>query len=165
MSDLISLDELYAFIKRAGQATYAGKGHPVPEPERPGFVEYVFEDGDLSYRDSYTGYLRSRGMEVVRLKEKPLWANLYGGGMEAGHEEMARETFDFLRKALSAEENGFKSFRGPRVMKLGHWEYRYEQEGDVEEFNGIERISFQKVLRFSHRTMGGLIKSKIKSYL
>ena len=54
------LIEVNDFFGRATAATYAGSG-PRVASERSGFQELVFEDGDWSYRDSYTGDIRSRG--------------------------------------------------------------------------------------------------------
>lgn len=97
------MEELFAFIDEAGKATYAGGGAYV-EPERQGFRELVYARGDFSYRDSYAGFYRSRGTEVVRWKEKPIWSSFYGGGMVAGQEDMASQTFDFLKIAFRHEE-------------------------------------------------------------
>jgi hypothetical protein len=151
-----SHDRLFAFIKEAGAKTYAGMGKREENPERPGFIELVYAQGDWFYRDSYTGFLRSRGMEVVRFQDKPVWSSQYGGGMVEDDRSLARSTFDFLKKVLSAEP-GFRSFRGPEVMKLGEWEYRYSQEGSVEEFKGYEEISYQNKKLFYHHIMGGII--------
>lgn len=153
-------ERLYDFINKAGEATYAGGGVLVESPERPDFKELIYEEGELSYRDSYTGHSRSRGMEVVRENGVPIWASMYGGGMVEGKEEMASETFGFLKKALSATENGFQSFRGPHELEDGDWKYTYTQEGDIEEFNGFEKIHFKGELVFYHRIVGGNIKHK-----
>lgn len=148
--------ELFEFIDRAGKSTYAGGGKEV-KPERKDFHELEFEDGDFYYRDSYAGHYRSRGMEVVRYKSKPIWAALYGGGMTEGSEKLANETFKFLKKAMSEDENGFQSFRGPHNLTDGDWRYSYEQNGDPFEFNGYEEIFYKNELVFFHRVIGGKI--------
>lgn len=153
------LQELYIFIDEAGKATYAGGGKYV-EPERLGFKELVYARGDFSYRDSYAGFYRSRGTEVARWKDKPIWSSLYGGGMVAGQENLAPRTFDFLKKAFRQDEAGFKSFRGPHHFAEGEWEYAYTQEGDVSEFNGYEQIRYKGMLVFTHQIIGGLIVDK-----
>ena len=155
---MYSRDELSRFIHKAAAATYAGGGQYDKQPERAGFKELVYSAGDFSYRDSYTGYTRSRGMEVVRYKNTPVWTSLYGGGMIEGKEKLADETFNFLKKCMMANKD-FESFRGPRNLKDGDWEYKYTQEGDMEEFNGYEEIHYQGELVFFHRVIGGLVNN------
>lgn len=150
-------DQIFAFINRAGKATYAGDGAEVENPERPGFKELEYEEGEWTYRDSYTGYYRSRGMEVVRFKREPVWTSLYGGGMIAGKEDLADKTFSFLKKAMSADEENFLSFRGPHELEDSEWRYNYKQNGDVFEFHGYEEIYFKGELVFFHRILGGVI--------
>ena len=156
----MDLNKLQEFIHKAGAATYAGGGKPEKAPEREGFTELVYQDGDFSYRDSYTGFTRSRGMEVVRYQGTPVWSSSYGGGMVSGQEHLAKDTFNFLKKAMVSKRPGSDSFRGPDNLKDNGWEYKYQQEGNVEEFNGYEEIYFQGNLVFFHRIIGGTIQSK-----
>lgn len=154
-----TLDELFAFIDEAGKATYAGGG-TYAESERPGFKELVFSKGNFSYRDSYAGFYRSKGTEVVRFMDKPIWASLYGGGMVAGFEQFTGDTFTFLKQVMLHDESGFDSFRGPHKYTMGEWEYIYTQEGDITEFTGYEEIRHNAEVVFTHRIMGGLIVEK-----
>ena len=156
----INTQKLREFIARAGADTYAGGGAREENPERKGFVELTYSEGNLGYRDSYTGFYRSRGMELVRQSGEPIWSSLYGGGMIEGKENLASETFTFLKKAMSTDEDGFDSFRGPHELTDGDWKYTYTQEGDVREFNGYEEIHFKGELVFFHRIIGGIIKGK-----
>lgn len=154
MKDLNLLQE---FIQRAGTATYAGGGKYEKNPERSGFSELVYTEGDWNYRDSYVGFYRSRGMEVVRYQGMPVWSTSYGGGMLKGKEGLAEVTFAFLKKAMLAKTQMFFSARGPQNLKDGDWEYKYIQEGNLEEFNGYEEIYFKNELVFFHRIIGGII--------
>lgn len=95
-------------------------------------------------------------MEVVRFKGEPIWASLYGGMIE-GKEDLADEAFGFLKKAMSADEENFLSFRGPNELEEGDWKYSYEQIGDVFEFHGYEKIHYKNELVFFHRIIGGVI--------
>lgn len=151
---------LFDFINRAGKATYVVGGKREEKPERDGFIEWVYSEGDFEYRDSFTGYYRSRGMEVVREKGVPVWSSMYGGGMIEGREDLAERTFDFLKKAMSADEEDFDSFRGPQNFIDEDWEYRYKQEGDINEFHGYEEIHHKGEMVFWHRIIGGKVKHK-----
>ena len=157
---MYDLDKLKDFIHKAAAKTYAGGGRPEKNPERKGFIELVYQDGDFSYRDSYTGFTRSRGMEVVRYKGLPIWSSSYGGGMVSGQEHFAKDTFNFLKKAMLSKEPGSDSFRGPTSLIDNDWKYEYQQEGEVEEFKGYEEIYFKGNLVFFHRIIGGEIKHR-----
>jgi len=152
------MKNLYEFIVKASAATYAGGAKPEKRPERSGFLELVFREGDFYYRDSYTGFCRSRGMEVVRFKGKPIWSSSYGGGMVKGKEKLAEKTFNFLKTAMLAKDISFQSFRGPKLLKEGDWKYQYQQSGNVEEFSGYEKIFYKNQLVFFHKIIGGEIK-------
>lgn len=153
------LIELNKFMGRASKATYASGGGKV-EPWRKGFKELEYRDGDWYYRDSYTGFLRSWGQEVIWYKDEPVWTCLYGGGMESKNMDanFANTTFDFLKKVLSAgdKENAFQP-RGPENFQDGDWEYRCVLSGDITKFKGNESISQNNQIVFTHDFVGGLV--------
>jgi len=151
---------LSAFIKKASASTYAGGGEYEKIPERQDFFELVFREGDWSYRDSYTGFYRSSGMEVVRYQNKIVWTSNYGGGMVKGQHELAGPTFEFLKKAMLAKPADWDSFRGPNSLKKELFEYKYSQTGDVSLFHGEEEISYQNKLVFFHQIIGGIVIGK-----
>jgi len=155
---MVNKEELFNFVDRAGKATYAGGGKTEENPERPGFFELVY-DQELPwiYKDSYTGHSRSGGQELVRINDKPVWWSGYGGGMVDGKETLSRETFEFLKKALSQDEEGFDSLRGPHEFLNGEWKYLYTQEGDIFDFYGYEEIYYKGEKVFWHRAIGGIL--------
>jgi hypothetical protein len=153
--------DLFEFVNRAAKATYSGGGKYEEVVERPGFFELVYrEDPSWYYRDSYTGHSRSGGQEIVRFNDKPIWWSGYGGGMMTGKEQLANETFAFLKKALTADEVGFDSLRGPHSFVHGDWRYIYTQEGEITDFYGIEEIFYKKQKIFWHRAVGGILVGK-----
>jgi hypothetical protein len=112
------LQELNRFLGRAALNTYAGGGQEV-DPEEVGFKELEFKEGNWYYKDSYAGFFQSWGREVVWYNQKPVWTQIYGGGMTAKFQndtKFAHETFDFLKKALSAGEK--KRFFNLAVQKV-----------------------------------------------
>lgn len=151
-------DQLHKFIHKASLATYVGGGSYEKVVERPGFLELIFQDGDWCYRDSYAGFYRSSGSEVVRFKNQVVWVSSYCGGMVTGFEKLADQTFDFLKQSMLAKPD--LSFRGPDDFKYGDWEYRYHQIGDVAQFTGHEEINYQGKLVFFHDIIGGKIIDK-----
>ncbi len=140
------LIEVNDFFGRATAATYAGSG-PRVASERGGFQELVFEEGDWSYRDSYTGDIRSRGQEIIRYRGDPVWAQSYGGGMEgrfARDRDLSGRNMAFLKTALSSGDKRTRfQPRGPRELVHGDWRYAAEWVGDIVEFRGAEEIHHQ----------------------
>ena len=152
--------KLFDFIQKAGRSTYATSGADSTSYEEGGFKTLRYTEGDYEYIDTYTGFFRSRGQEIVRLKGQPVWIASYGGGMVEENFDFAMETFGFLKKAFLTDEPQFQTFRGPQSLKEGDWEYKYKQDGDIQEFSGYEEIYFKGKLVFYHRMIGGIIKQK-----
>ncbi|HYD35826.1 MAG TPA: DUF5680 domain-containing protein [Vitreimonas sp.] len=149
--------QLFDFVDLAGKSTYASGKPPLKTSERRDFIEFDFKQGDWDYLDSYTGHTKSAGQEVVRFQGKIVWTNSYCGGMTEGNEQLAHDTFSFLKTALSQDDDTFRSLRGPQNYKAGNWEYRYRQEGDITNFSGYEEILYQGKVVFFHRAIGGTI--------
>jgi hypothetical protein len=161
MDDL--LKKLNSFLGRAALTTYAGGG-PNVDPDEPGFKELEYREGDWHYKDSYTGFFRSWGREVVWYQDKPVWNQLYGGGMQPGYcddTKFARDTFDFLKKALSDGEK-VEDFqpRGPKKYEDGDWSYICKWKGSIEKFEGHEEIAYKSKTVFTHDFFGGLAIAK-----
>ncbi len=159
MSDI--LKALNQFLGKATLATFVGDG-PETEPQRKGFIELEFKDGDWEYRDSYTGFFKSWGQEVVWHKGNPFWTQLYGGGMSEelqDNRDFAIKTFEFLKKAMSEGEKQ-EEFqpRGPDNFKDGYWEYTCKWEGNISKFKGDEKILFKGKVVFIHVFFGGVVQ-------
>jgi len=163
-----TLEQLNDFLGRAALATYAGGAEKV-DPSKPdfvsrfpGFKELEYKEGDFYYRDSYAGFFRSAGEEVVFYKGKPVWVQHYYGGMEPKYldnENFARQTFAFLKKAMSyGEKRAAFQPRGPKELIDGDWKYNSDLKGDIRDFNGSEGIFYKGELVFTHKFFGGLIK-------
>ena len=160
----LDLATLAQFLVRAKLKTYAGDGTQVPadQVQRPGFKELVHREGDLEYRDSYTGFYRAPGQEVVRVKERPFWSMSYDGGMlTIYHENLAftQQTFAHLKRALSCVTISLP-FRGPSLFREGPFNYTFAFQGDITDFYGLEAIHHNGTKVFQQRCMGGLILPK-----
>lgn len=160
MIDKNILQELNRFLGKAALNTYAGGGQEI-DPGEVGFKELEFKEDSWYYKDSYTGFFQSWGREIVWHDKEPFWTQIYGGGMTQKFQndaKFAHETFDFLKKALSAGEKQ-KDFqpRGPKNFSAGDWEYSCEWRGDITKFEGQEKILFKNEVVFIHDFLGGLI--------
>lgn len=151
---------LFAFIQKAGRETYAASGVESTSYAADGFKTLRFTEGDFEYTDTYTGFYKSRGQEIVRYHDTPVWMASYGGGMTVADPDLAVQTFGFLKQAFLTEDSTFQSFRGPAHLTQGDWSYTYTQEGTIEEFSGYEEIKHKNVLVFLHRIIGGVVQQK-----
>jgi hypothetical protein len=148
--------ELKQFLNAAISQTYTRDGLRV-ESQRSGFYELEYSEGDWLYRDSFAGFFRSWGQEVVWHLGIPVWSSCYGGGMEDAYlndQEFTHQTFEFLKKSLSYKSEKFQP-RGPNKFSDNDWQYRCSWTGDITKFKGSEEISFQDKLVFTHEFFGG----------
>lgn len=158
------LDELARFLVAAKKNCYASGDDFRVAAQRQGFKEFEFKDGEWSYRDSYVGFFRAPGQEVVRYNEVPVWTMSYHGGMtdESARPEFAKRVFSFLKRAL-LEVKVEKPFRGPELGEgmfgPGFWEgefsYFCKSKGGILEFNGEEIISHRQEGRIFVQNFGG----------
>lgn len=156
--DTHKLEEFYG---TATLSTYAGGGNYI-KSLRKGFKELEYKDGDWYYRDSYTGFFRSGGQEVVYYKDTPIFIVSYCGGMTEDYIynlSFTNETFSFLKKALSQKEDSFTP-RGPGRFQSGDFEYTANWNGNIENFKGEEKISYKGNIVFTHDFFGGIIVGK-----
>jgi hypothetical protein len=160
MHNLQFLQELQNFHGAAALATYAAGKPPEAHAQRPGFIEFEHTDGEWSYRDSYAGYLRSCGQEIIYYRGTPVWNCLYGGGMEPERMDsaFAKETFGILKLALCSGDKKAKfQPRGPAELSDGVWQYFCQTNGDITGFIGNERMLHREEVVFRHHFFGGLI--------
>ena len=166
---MINLEELARFLVKAKKGTYAGDGKEIT-PERPGFKELEYIEGDWNYRDSYIGFFMAPGQEVVRFQGKPIWVMSYSGGMTSDFKDdinFAKETFNFLKRAL-LQVSEEMPFRGPKIFSdEKDWHYQNYFGGDVTNFHGHEKIytlppvdEINRIV-FAQDYIGGLVLPKI----
>jgi hypothetical protein len=158
----LNIEELRGFIVKAKKEGYAsGKGKiPKERSQRPGFKELEFKEGEWYYRDSYSGFFRAPGQEVVYYKNRPVWNMCYGGkGQEGKYYDIAEQTFGFLKECLMRVPKE-KPYRGPDYFKQGDFEYSNKVKGSLEDFQGAEVIKLKGKKVFSQVYFGGLIIHK-----
>ena len=140
----INLDELTHFIVKAKQNGYAGNGEERREAD--GSKTLTFQEGNFHYTDNYAGSWQAPGTETVRWQREDgqrIWQMAYSGGMLPkffGDEQLKKETFDFLREALSHVSIRFP-LRGPAVYESPRFLYTMQAGGNnIKLFSGGEGI-------------------------
>jgi hypothetical protein len=152
------LEELAKFLVKAKRNAWAGNGKEI-KPQRPGFKELEFREGDWYYRDSYAGFFWAPGQEVVWYQNTPVWAMAYNGGMIGNNLDLAVQTFAFLKEALK-RVNVKMPFRGPAAYSQEDYEYYANVVGDIRNFKGHEDVFHRGCLEFEQDYIGGLIVPK-----
>src|SRR3989338_5339251 len=145
------------FLLRAMSKCWAGDGKDIDNPQRPGFKELEYCEGDFVYRYSYVGYYFAPGQEVVRFQGIPIWSMSYSGGMNPEYHEdrvLTKRVFAFLKEVL-LQVDPSRPFRGPNFY-VGKDEFeglRYIDHsiGNVLRFNGRESILVEKIDKTIHQ--------------
>lgn len=149
--------ELTAFLNAANKATYANREAPKTESLRPASEDYHFEEGDLTYHDTYFGSRDFIGEEVIYKVEKPIWAmNYYGFVLK--DEVSTADAYKILRPALMQEYDDILPVRGPREFKEGEYSYRNSVEGNLDRFIGTEEILLNGEIIYRCWYHGGIIR-------
>lgn len=159
---MINIDDLKVFLKNSSSHTYAGDGKEIT-PQRPGFIEMEYREGDWYLRDSYVGHFQAPGMTVVYFKNQPVWTCAYGGKVVEKFYSQTKEIFTFLKVALKRKDlkkAGDIPVRGPSAFTQDKWKYIFDFEGDMKCFYGREKIFICGELCFFQDVVGGLVIGK-----
>ena len=141
----------------ANKATYANKDAAKVAPLRPQSQDYHFEQGDLTYHDTYFGARDFVGEEVVYKAGEPVWAmNYYGFVLDES--VSTADAYAILRSALSQEYSDILQVRGPREFVLDTSRYTNRVDGTLEHFSGEEDIYLNDALVYRGLYHGGRIE-------
>jgi len=143
---------LREFLVKAKARGYATKGESDELELADGGKELSYHEGEYTYRDRYYGFNPFVGEEVVWQDGHVVWAMNYYGRVTGGSISSI-DVYRFLQKALREVEPD-RPFRGPRTFADSQFEYRDENEGDLEYFFGSERI-LRSGLEIYHLTYHG----------
>jgi hypothetical protein len=142
---------IIAFLIRAKQATYAGKGAETTS-SRIGSHDLVYQEDNLMYYDTYLGGDRFAGEEALWISDIPYWSMNYVGRVIGNH-----FSGDFLKEAL-LHVPCEKPYRGPEKYENGDYTYSCSVDGDFDWFQGKETIDYQGKLIYECYFHGGMIK-------
>lgn len=146
-------DELIAFLLRAGERTYAGKGREADTHARPQSHDFLYEEGDYRYIDTYLGGVRFVGEEALYHRGVCVWGmNYCGRTLDDGF------SGDFLDAALLLRPREMP-YRGPRLHRDGRFTYHNTVEGDFGWFGGHEEIYCDERRVYELVYHGGLVKA------
>ncbi|MFH1317217.1 MAG: DUF5680 domain-containing protein [Candidatus Woesearchaeota archaeon] len=128
-----------------------------PQEFADGRREYLFIEDNMAYHDAYHGENPFQGHELVWEDNIPIWGMVYRGRVISDSVPQD-EIFDFLKVSLRHVDKFFP-VRGPINYSRGEFQYILESSGDIEEFNGVERILHDRKEVYILRFEGGTIRS------
>lgn len=134
------VDGLPAFLVQAKIQTYASGDETIIKKCEAGCKEITYSNGYFRYRDRYFGEYNFCGEEIVWQNDTPKWSMNYIG-FTYNSMKIPEEFPHFLKEALQKVDKDYP-FRGPRLYSKNEFEYTNSYEGNLKDFNGIERIKF-----------------------
>ena len=143
--------EIVAFLIRAKQATYAGKGAETAS-SRLKSHDLAYTEGDFLYLDTYLGGDRFAGEEALWIAGQPYWSMNYAGRVTG-----AGFSGDFLKEALLRVPED-APYRGPGEYSNGDYAYYSETDGSFEWFQGKEIIDYRGKTIYECFFHGGLLE-------
>jgi len=153
----VNVEKLTSFLKEANKATYANKNAIKADSSRLKSEDYHFEKDNMIYHDTYFGGRDFIGGEVVYEDGIPMWGeNYFGFILDESLDE--KVVYDFLRKALMEEYDDAMPVRGPAHFREDNKEYKFNADGDLNNFNGVEEILFDGEVVYRCFVHGGVIK-------
>lgn len=147
----VDMNKTIAFLMKAKQNTYAGYGKEI-ESSRLASHDFVYQEGEYLYYDTYLGGECFSGEEAIWHHENPIWCMNYSGRVTGDN-----FSGDFLKEALSHVPEEIP-YRGPEIYKKGDYTYHCKVDGEFIWYQGYEDIFYceQKIYEcFFH---GGIVK-------
>jgi hypothetical protein len=144
----------HEFLSDAKKSTYASLTGRI-ESAVSGAKEHEFIRDDFRYVDIYFGSLQFSGIEIVYLRDKPMWTMTYSGGM-IRNKEKAEVVYAFLRRALLRPDPDVP-VRGPRHLAEGEYTYNMSAEGNLGRFSGRETVGEGSENLYSLDFAGGFV--------
>lgn len=150
---MVEKETLAIFLIKARTKTYASGGGKV-KPILEGSKQLEYSETSWLYRDIYNmGNGKFIGLETIYLKHKPVCSMSYYGNFQKMTE---REVDKVLRKALTEKSNKVRLWHNVEY-KFGNYVYTCEGSGNIDEFDGSERIEKNGETLYFFYYAGGLI--------
>ena len=150
--------KLIDFLGNASESTYASsEGKKLEKSSRPESEDYLYEDGNWKYLDSYVWNKDGGGEEIIYFKDKPVWVmNYYGYLIET---KDSKTVYSFLKEALSQKHPDLP-VRG-KNLEDEERSLRYNiifEKKDIGNFIGKEMIFQNGKIVYECYIHGGFIK-------
>lgn len=143
------------FLVRAKINGYATGGEGKEKILDDGSREFLYEENEFIYKDSYFGFNPFIGREIIKKNEKIYW-EMYYSGICFLDRNGAEKVYEFLKKALQKIKIS-RPYRGPISFLENDYFYINFFIGGIRNFHGAERIYFNEVLVYECYYRGGIL--------
>ncbi len=153
------IEEIKKFLHKANKNTYANKEAQKVESSRLKSEDYNFKDENWICHDTYwTGKkdFTFIGSEIIYKDGEQIWGANYWGVI-SDHSQSIKDVYGFLREAMMQDYNIDVPVRGPASYENGEWKYTFEYSGDLENFEGVEKIYRNQVEVYKLIIHGGIL--------
>lgn len=150
-------EDLRKFLIESNAAGYAEGDSKKWVKEDDKSTTIPFKSGDWKSHDNFFGGEPYGGRTVVFYKENPAWIMVYYGWVEEGVE--VDTVYKVLRGSLMQMPEE-APFRGPKEYKEEEFTYTNTWNGDVERFDGEEKITQGEELIYKADYRGGLVDQR-----
>lgn len=150
---MVDVNLFKQFLVEARQASSSNNKKKV-SPSRPHSKDSTFKKYDYYYLDSQIGNHNFIGEEVVWKDEKAYWGMNYIGKQLT--DDIPQGFSDFLKKALS-KITVEAPYRGPEKFQEDNFLYECSWDGEIDNFNGEEVVSFNGSPIFKLQFHGGTL--------
>ena len=150
-------EQLLAFVKKAGESTWTAKqGKKLKWPMRPGCDEYLYEDENWRFHDSFAWDKDGGGEVIVYFKDEPIWIQNYFGHL-IGTED-SKTVYGFLRKAMRETHPKLPIRGAPLEEAASGLKYEIKfSKAELGCFVGIERIYQNENVAYEGYFHGGFV--------
>lgn len=121
-------------------------------------IRHISDDGNWSTTDTYWGGEPYAGCETVSYNGKPFWSIVYYGNVDPKVENIDN-LYTFLRSALDNTDPSFP-VRGPEQFDAGDLRYNNHWHGNLEAFQGKERILKNGSEIYNATYLGGYVNQR-----
>lgn len=153
----MNIDELRQFLIDLNLAGYASADVKKWIKNKDHSTTIPFTKGKFHSNDNFFGGEPYGGRVIVFYKEKPVWMMVYFGAVNKG--EKPDPVYVILREALKRMPKDYP-FRGPKGYRSGDFRYINIWKGDLEKYEGEEKIYKGKKEIYSAKYIGGLVDKR-----
>ncbi len=153
----MNIKALKQFLIDSNKAGYAGGQEKKWIKEVDGSTTIPFQKGEWRSHDNFFGGEPYGGRLVVFYKNKPVWIMVYYGLIS--HGISVNPVYAMLRNAFKNMPED-APFRGPKKIKSGKLIYSNTWKGTIEQYNGEEHITQERLIVYKANYMGGLVNQR-----
>ncbi|MDR2977046.1 MAG: DUF5680 domain-containing protein [Streptococcaceae bacterium] len=147
------MDKYIDFLLKAKKNTYANNSGQILS-SRPSSYDQWYEEGDLTYIDSYLGTHLFTGEEAIWEANNPVWAMNYTGRVLS--DNFSSKVFKRALMHPTAEY----PYRGQPIYREEDYTYVMDVQGEFDWFAGKESMYYKEELVYELLFHGGKVIDK-----